>query len=202
MKRWLGCPALFGAFNRLIGAARARTILARRYIRARDGQRVLDIGCGTAELLTYLPRVDYTGFDVSPSYIARARRRYGDRGTFLCRSVSAADAPSLGTFDLVLATGVLHHLSDEEARRLFALARAAMTAAGRLVTFDGCYRPRQSWVARALLAADRGAFVRTEEEYRRLAAPFFSDVRSALHDDLLRLPYTHVILECARPTAL
>ena len=101
-----------------------------------------------------------------------------------------------GTFDVVLATGVIHHLDDVQAAALFGLARLALRPAGRLVTFDGCRVPQQSRLARWLLAKDRGKFVRTQEEYLRLASARFANVELDLRHDLLRVPYTHLIMRC------
>lgn len=46
----------------------------------RRARSVLDVGCGTGELLKYLDRdIHYVGIDVSPTAIGIAERRYGDR---------------------------------------------------------------------------------------------------------------------------
>jgi hypothetical protein len=45
------------------------------------------IGCGPADILDFLPAIDYIGFDANPKYIQEARKRYKDRGTFLCELV-------------------------------------------------------------------------------------------------------------------
>jgi len=73
---------------------------------------------------------------------------------------------------------------------------------GRLVTFDGCYVKGQSTMARGLLAADRGGYVRDAAAYRELAVPHFSAVRAELRHDLLRIPYTHVIMQAEHPVSL
>jgi SAM-dependent methyltransferase len=99
-------------------------------------------------------------------------------------------------FDLVPATGVIHHLDDAQVAKLFALARRVLRPNGRLVTYDGYYVPRQSRIARWLLAKDRGKFVRTREEYLRLALARFSKVEPHLKHDLPRTPYTHLIMRC------
>jgi SAM-dependent methyltransferase len=167
------------------------------YVKPAPGDKILDIGCGPADVLNYLPAVNYTGLDISPEYIRSANQRYGARGRFCCGDVGlAAIEGEHGTFDLVLVTGVIHHLDDAQAARLFDLARLALRPTGRLVTFDGCYAPQQSPIARWLLARDRGKFVRTREEYLRLASARFSKVEPHLRHDLLRLPYTHLIMRC------
>ena len=55
--------------------------------------------------------------------------------------------------------------------------------------------PAQSRTARLVILADRGRYVRNPAEYERLAAPVF-EVETAVRSDLLRIPYTHCILEC------
>jgi len=171
---------------------------AREHIRAKEGQRVLDIGCGPADVLRHLPPVDYSGFDANPEYIATATRNYGHRGRFHCRRVSEESLAANEGYDLVLATGVLHHLDDEEAAQLFRLAYAALVPGGRLVTLDGVYIRGQNPIAKLIIAGDRGEHVRDELGYRRLVDPVFAKVKAVVRTDLLRIPYTHLILECEK----
>ncbi len=196
--RALAVPGAYGLFKKLIGAGKDRSVFAREHVRAKDGDRVLDIGCGTADVLSFLPRVEYTGFDPSAEYIATATARYGDRAKFYCQRVSEQSLVVHHDFDIVLAQGVLHHLDDAEARRLFRLAHAALKPGGRLVTLDGVYVPGQSRVARLLLSRDRGKFVRHEQGYRELAEGVFDDVGSAVRHDLLNIPYTLLVLDCTK----
>lgn len=50
------------------------------YVRRLDAAGVLDIGCGTAELLPWLPdAVTYVGIDVSPTAVAEAEERAAGR---------------------------------------------------------------------------------------------------------------------------
>ena len=200
MKTLLALPAAYEAFSLLVGAGRSRRIYVHDHVRALPGQKLLDIGCGPADILDYLPSIDYYGFDISPAYIESARRRYGDRGRFFCERVAEAKAfrEHAGTFDIALATGVLHHLGDDEARSLFEVAARALKPGGRLVTLDGCFVEGQSRIGRYLLAHDRGRFVRVESEYVRLARGVFGAVGATVRDDLLRIPYTHIVLECRK----
>src|SRR5436190_23144807 len=79
----LSLPSAHRFFQWLIGISRTRRVLAEEFIRAKSGERLLDIGCGTAEILDYLPEVEYLGFDQNESYIRAARKRYGPRGSFV-----------------------------------------------------------------------------------------------------------------------
>ena len=192
----LRVPKVYARFAQMVGG-RSRETYVRDYVRPGPHDRILDIGCGTADILKYLPaEVEYVGFDSSERYIDHARARFGARAQFLCRRVTRALLADFAGFDLVLANGVLHHLADEEAIDLFEVARAALVSPGRLITLDGCVVPGQSSVVRYLLAHDRGRFVRTEEAYLALARRVFSQVKSDIRHDLMRIPYTHIIMEC------
>lgn len=191
----LRVPMAYALFRRLVGGNLERYVAD--YVKPRPHDKVLDIGCGPGDMLGALPDVDYLGLDVSPEYIDAAKRRFGAAGRFVCTDVGAATiADKRGEFDIVLATGVLHHLDDDRAARLFELARVALRPGGRLITYDGVYVPDQSRLARWILSQDRGRFVRTRDEYIRLATPFFSDIEHHVRHDLLRIPYTHLIMFC------
>jgi len=187
---------LYDLFQTLMGAQQGRRLFAQRHLRAQPGNRVLDVGCGTAQILRVLPEgIDYRGFDVSATYIAAARREFGHRGEFTCGRLDAAALALLPSFDLVLASGLLHHLDDREAQEFFALARRALRPGGRLVSIDPCLASGQNPLARLLIERDRGRFVRTEAGYLTLAVPFFLTVQGAVSHRRW-IPYTHYIMEC------
>ncbi|HUA38552.1 MAG TPA: class I SAM-dependent methyltransferase [Candidatus Sulfopaludibacter sp.] len=194
----LNIPAGYRFFRWLVGGGSAWSIYLAEYVKPVPGEKILDLGCGPADVLHYLPEVNYTGLDINPGYIHSATRRFGSRGRFLCGDVGLASLEAeQGGFDLVLATGVVHHLNDALAAGLFDLAHRALRPTGRLITFDGCYVPQQSRVARWLLARDRGKFVRSQGDYLKLASAHFAKVEPHLRHDLLRVPYTHLIMRCS-----
>ena len=139
----LNLQAGYRLFRWMVGGESAWKIYLGEYVKPAAGDKILDIGCGPADVLNYLPAVNYTGLDVGPEYIDSARKRFGSKGRFLCGDVGLATIEGeQGAFDLVLATGVIHHLDDTQATKLFDLARLILRPAGRLVTYDGCYVPR------------------------------------------------------------
>jgi SAM-dependent methyltransferase len=98
----------------------------------------------------------------------------------------------------VLATGILHHLDDRDATRLFEVARHALRPGGWLVTYDNVYIDNQNPVARWLIARDRGQAVRTQNGYEALARPLFPQIESVILHDTLRLPYTILVMRCVK----
>jgi SAM-dependent methyltransferase len=197
VRRILSSPTVYELFSRALGGKRARTVLVRKHVRPSQGERVLDLGCGPGTVLEHLGDVSYVGIDVSEKYIERARRSYGDHAEFRVGDATALDEDLRG-FDLVLAFGVLHHLDDDAAHRLFAEAHSALMPRGRLVTLDNTMisdEPRR--FADRIVSWDRGAYVRDPAEYKRLASSTFRVVRCTVHRDLLRIPYTHCVLECS-----
>lgn len=195
-KTFLAVPHLYRAFAGLVGG-NARSIYQRDHLRAKRGERILDIGCGPGDVLEVLPEgCEYVGFDANPDYIEAARRRFGSRGRFEVRYVTPQVVKEFEDFDLVMANGVLHHLDDNSAHQLFEIAKTALRKGGRLVTLDGCYVPGQSAIARYLLEHDRGQYIRNASEYQALAREHFGKITSHLRDDLMRIPYTHLVLEC------
>jgi SAM-dependent methyltransferase len=185
------------ASQALMGGIRARQICVRDYVRAGPNPVVLDIGCGPGYTLTLFEYPEYYGFDISKSYISHARKTYAGRGHFFCQYFDAAVLDWLPKADIVLLMGLLHHLDDNEASQLLTLARAAMKPSARLYTLDGCFREAQSPIARYFLRKDRGAFVRDQTGYARLAGNVFRVVNCTIREDLFRIPYTTLIMECA-----
>lgn len=192
----LSHPAVYDLFENLVGADRCREILTREYIRPRTGERVLDVGCGTAAILEHLPDVDYVGYDISARYIHAATRRFRHRGRFVAGRLTGQSLQDQPPFDLVLAIGLLHHVDDDEAEALLRICKAAMIPNGRLITLDPCFDPAQPALARFIISRDRGRNVRNLDGYRALCTGVFASVTAHLRNDLLRIPYTHALLEC------
>jgi SAM-dependent methyltransferase len=192
----LSHPSIYSAFQLIMGGnSRGRTFFVEHFIRPQQYMRILDIGCGPADILAYLPEVDYCGFDISDAYIQRARKRYGLRGIFRCQLLNTSDIKNMPPFDVVLALGLLHHLNDEEAENTLRLAHDALKPGGRLITIDPCIEPGQNPIARLLVTHDRGKNVRNRAGYSSLAAAVFNSYRVEVHHKRW-IPYTICFMEC------
>lgn len=193
----LSNPKIYNASQLIMGAKKGRTTFASEFVRARPMDRVIDFGCGTAEILDYLPSIEYFGFDVSRDYIQSAQMRFGERAHFECRMITKNDAPYLPKFDIALAIGVLHHMDAEVANAMLRTAFSVLKKGGRLVTIDPCYDPNQSVLARFLVSRDRGQNVRDLAGYSSLAESVFTNT-TAIVRHRAWIPYTHCIMECTK----
>lgn len=169
---------------------------------------VLDVGCGPGTMLAYLPQPrSYLGLDSNPRYIEACVQRYKSPYQFEVADIAPA-APILAArfdvsrFDVAIASGVLHHLSDDASVRMLRNVLAALRPGGRLVTLDGAYRSGQPYLARLLNQLDRGQFVRTDEKYAALARSVFSDVKIFDYCGKLVVPISHCVMVCVKPAAI
>ena len=101
----------------------------------RQGDDVVDLGCGTGEFTAHLARlVDpgrVTGIDVDPAMVDTARRHEGGNVTILLGGAENADAlvpPQ--SVDLVVSRAVLHWLPAAALPRVFAAAFTILRPGG------------------------------------------------------------------------
>lgn len=194
----LASPIVYSCVMRLLGSGANRRWFIQEILMLRPGQKIVDIGCGPGRLLAELPiGIEYVGLDVSDAYVAAARQRYGARGLFLAGSLADwAIDPSVRNADVALLNGVLHHMDDHEARAALELARAILKPEGRFIFFEPCYLLWQSRYSVFMMARDRGQNIRTEQQWKDLAAAVFPQVATNIVTNVNRLGYTCIIGQC------
>jgi SAM-dependent methyltransferase len=197
--RWLKVPFLYDAFQGAVGGNAFRRKLIQNHVRAKPGDKVIDIGCGSARALQCLPEVEYLGLDINPQYIASARRTHGNKGTFVVGDTQSLRGDSrFKDADIVIAIGVLHHLDDQDAAHCIRFAYDALKSGGRFICHDPCWIPNQGAFSKYVMSHDRGRNIRTEQQYRQLAEKVFSTVDACVDTKPMRIPYVTVVLECEK----
>ena len=196
---WLKVPSIYNVFSAAVGGNVLRRSLIQNHVRPKLGDKVIDIGCGSAEVLRYLPDVRYIGIDISPEYIAFARRTYGSKGTFLVGDTQAfRGEPRFKDADIAMAIGLLHHLDDEDVVHSLQFAYDVLHAQGRFICHEPCWIPNQGAFSKYVMSIDRGRSIRTEEQYRQLAGNIFNKVDARVNTKPLRIPYVSIVLECEK----
>lgn len=195
-ERVLSHPAVYRTFKRIVLPDGVLERLAGEHFIAPEGGRVLDLGCGYGDFAPFfVDRCSYLGIDHNASYIEVAERmNAGSPARFIVADVADTVVRDHGPFDLIMMSGVLHHLASPDVRDLAALIQPLLSPTGRFVAMEPVFDPEQGLTARLTIAADRGRFARDEEGYRNLLASSFGSVRSEIVTGMLRIPYTHVIL--------
>ena len=158
---------------------------------------ILEIGCGTGNLLYDLPgNIEYTGIDISSDYVKSAKKKFRSRGRFLLGSVLDYDFSKLGKFDLVLAHGFFHHVNNATIMAYLDHIEPSLTDDSNLLSIDPCFVAKQNIISHFIVSNDRGKYVRSEKEYTKLLKKFYFEIKSVIRDDLLVFPYHTCILFC------
>ena len=87
-------------------------------------QRVLDLGTGDGRLLALLkiqcPSVESVAIDFSPTMLEAAKNRFQDDSTVKIINHNLTDTiPDNGTFDAIISSFAIHHLSHNRKRSLY-----------------------------------------------------------------------------------
>jgi ubiquinone/menaquinone biosynthesis C-methylase UbiE len=136
---WL--TPFYDAVARLLGDRAVKQRLIEQAAIA-PGQDVLDLGAGTGTLALmvkqYCPEARVSGVDIDPRILGIARSKAAAAGVDV-RFVEgpATDPPFAGgSFDRVLTTLVLHHLTTAQKREALAAVRRLLRAGGELHVAD------------------------------------------------------------------
>ncbi|MBO0811803.1 MAG: methyltransferase domain-containing protein [Microlunatus sp.] len=138
-KSWL--MPLYDPFTRLIGAQRYRArLIGLAGISA--GQRVLDVGCGSGDLLVQLaravPGAELTGLDPDGIALGRAARKFAGLGTGVTLIRGYADQLPLedASLDQLVSSLALHHVEDEARAAFAAEAYRVLRPGGKITILD------------------------------------------------------------------
>jgi SAM-dependent methyltransferase len=169
----------------------SRFAAAAEWIRAlsRDGASLVDVGCGSGNVLAYLREAaglrHLAGLDVSPRYLEQARERTGCEthlGSILDPDVVSRLA---GRFDFAVLGAVLHHLvgrtrraSRERARAALGNALSLVRPGGHVIVLEPVFYPPLLmdvvfWVKRAAVTLTSGR-LELFDQWNNLGAPVVS----------------------------
>jgi trans-aconitate methyltransferase len=131
--------------------------------------RVLDVGCGPGTNAQYFRGADYTGIDLNPAYVARARRRYGLK--FIAADAVAHEYGE-EKYDTILINSFLHHLDDEQTDTMLRRLSGLLTPGGHIHVLEPETVPYRS-AARLMERLDRGDHFRPLAAWSGLLARYF-----------------------------
>lgn len=134
-------------------------------------KRVLDLGCGIGTMAPLFHPSKYIGIDIDADaieYAKKCHRQY---------KFGIADATNFNLhkkFDTVLMVGVLHHLSDSNVASTLKCVSGHIRGDGNLVIIEAI-PPIHKWnlFGYLLRALDKGRFIRSTTQYKRLIERHF-----------------------------
>jgi ubiquinone/menaquinone biosynthesis C-methylase UbiE len=141
----------------------------------RENLKILDVGCGTGEMLrTYgKPGCELTGIDVSPSMLDVARGKLGGSARLMLENAARMSFPD-GAFDLVTCMLTLHEMAADDRPRVLAECRRVAKPGGRILLIDFHYGPfsfPRGWLYRMMIrVAERNAGREHFAHYREFLA--------------------------------
>lgn len=196
IRRILEFPIVYNLFQSAVSKKPLWPDLIQAYFPSgRSDFKVLDIGCGPGNFLAggYLAfdHSNFVGIDPSAQYIEQARREF-PAARFHEGTVQDVHLDS-DEFDVVVISGVLHHVDDPEAKAILSFAVAHLAPTGFVVSVDPVVFPGQNPIARWMALADRGQNVRTMDELHALwgSCEGFAKNKFDLKHGYLRVPYNH-----------
>ena len=155
--------------------------LVRQHVPQDPRRRILEIGCGVGSARPLFTS-DYTGIDINPDYIEKARRN--PNGRFYV--MDAAQMPfEPNVFDDAISIATAHHLTDEQ---LSAMVSKAVSVAFCVHIIDAILPiSPNSWFKSALFRMDRGRYIRTFDQLRGIVGrsarvEYHQVVEGPLHD--------------------
>ena len=159
---------------------------------------VLDIGCGPAEVLRYIPNAIYYGYDIDKRSIGYAKNNFKKpQHHFYCKKFTNKEITKLPKFDYVILFGILHHLQNDDAKKIISLCKKVMKKNAILLTEDPIFVKNQNLIARFLINKDRGLCVRKKNEYIALIKKSFEKVNSKISHQFF-IPYTWFTMRCKK----
>jgi ubiquinone/menaquinone biosynthesis C-methylase UbiE len=126
-----------------------------------NGNRVLDVGCGTGTLAIMTkelhPESEVVGIDADPKILSIARVKAAKAGTNVTLDQGMADKLPYAdsSFDRVLSSLFFHHLSTESKRRTLREVFRVLRSDGRLHVVD--FGPPHTFYSRLLVRLTAGS---------------------------------------------
>ena len=137
----------------------------------KNNGNILDIGCGTGYFSRLFKNAKYAGIDSSKEYVSFANKKYG--GYFFVMDATKMNFNEK-VFDGVLMVSFLHHLSDNELKKVFSDVRRVLKDNGKLVIIDPVPVDEQSnFIRKFIFKNDRGHYGRGKIKVIRLLDPYF-----------------------------
>jgi ubiquinone/menaquinone biosynthesis C-methylase UbiE len=131
-----------------------------------DYENILDFGCGVGSNCTIFDSLKYIGLDCDKGRIEQARKLYPEYKFVApeCTTLPIGDK----SIDHILIFSVLHHINSEELRNCLKEFHRILKHQGSILVIEPYFKPDSIISNNYMRYADRGNYIRTEQEYIRI----------------------------------
>ena len=193
----INSPIIYKLIQKVMSGTSFRKKIITKNIKKKN-LKILDIGCGPAEIINYIPRCEYFGFDIDKRSINYAKKKYpGKNYHFFCKRFNREELNKLPKFDFVILFGIMHHLDNHQVNVILNLCKKKMKKNSKLLTEDPIFIKNQNFIAKFLISRDRGMNVRKKEEYINLLKSHFKNLKSKITYQSF-IPYTWFTTICKK----
>jgi len=194
---FINSPLVYRIIQYIMSGTSFRNSIIKKNIK-KSNLKILDIGCGPAQILEQIPRCDYYGYDIDQRSIQYAKKKYRQKNYhFYCKKFNKTEIKKLPKFDFVIFFGILHHLSNKEADKMLTLCKRIMKKNSKLLTEDPILLEKQNIIAKFLIEKDRGINVRQKKEYINLLKKHFKKIKNKVTHQFF-IPYTWFTTICSK----
>ena len=142
-----------------------------------ENNYILDIGCGTADILESIPNNHYYGFDISKNYINYAKNKFFSKNYyFFNKKFNKNTIKKLPKFDFIILFGILHHLSNIEIENLFFNIKKVLKNNSIILIVDPVLIKKQNIISKLLIKLDRGKNIKNFNEYNTTLKKYFRKI--------------------------
>jgi 2-polyprenyl-3-methyl-5-hydroxy-6-metoxy-1,4-benzoquinol methylase len=199
MKQLLKYHFFYNLYQNLIGCRGFLKRYVNIYIMpkiTRDGMNVLDLGCGTANIVEFLPEnINYTGIDSSSNYIFYDSKKYPAH-TFICKNLKE-DVSLDKKYDLIISEALISSLTDANTEVFFNTIKKHAAPDCKIVISDMNYSKTAHTFENFLFKSERGTNFRDREDYIKLLSKHFNIDNVSVISKIYRIPYSKLVFECS-----
>ena len=190
-------PLIYKIIQGVMSGTSLRNSIIKKNIK-KSNLKILDIGCGPAQILEHIPQCDYYGYDIDNRSIQYAKKKYHQKNYhFYCKKFNKSELKKLPKFDFIIFFGILHHLSNKEVYEILKLCKKIMKKNSKLLTEDPILLENQNIIAKFLIKKDRGLNVRKKKEYINLLKKHFKKIKNKVTHQYF-IPYTWFTTVCSK----
>lgn len=190
-------PLIYKIIQGVMSGTSFRNNIIKKNI-TKNNLKILDIGCGPAQILEHIPQCDYYGYDIDRRSIQYAKKKYHQKNYhFYCKKFNKTELKKLPKFDFIIFFGILHHLSNKEVHEILKLCKKIMKKNSKLLTEDPIFLKNQNVIAKFLIKKDRGLNVRKKQQYIDLLKKHFKKIKNEVTHQYF-IPYTWFTTICSK----